>query len=556
MLKDALSLFMPNFVSLSEPQLFQCDLQQVMQHLEGEYCCHLNSDDLIDPELPLVKSKAHGGTMMLWSRQLDPYIEVISTSSSAFLPIIFKMPGLRISIHVTIYLPTHGKDSQFVSDLADLRNCLDELVERFTDPIIYVRGDGNVNPNNTVRVILLQQFIQDYSLVKTELAHNTYHHFVGNGKFDSMIDILLNSSEVNCPESVLEIMCKHDHPAMLSHHDIIVSQFSIPVLEEVPVVSDLISAPKLDHTRVKILWTPEGQADYAELVGPHLRHAREQWLDSTSQVSMSVLLSTTNEVLCRCATKTNEFINLGKQSIVKSKQTPTPIRITKDKMNKAHKSFKLAAVSQHATLHQKLQFKHAFSNAKKVFRKTVKQSRLHENIEGHMKLDKILDENPSNTFGYLKSCRKTKAKKIELLSVRNKVYVGSAVCDGFYDSMSSLKQCDIEQLRADPALENQFPNYDHIMKLCKEKRQIPELSFSKSTKILERMKKNVSDFFSITALHYTHAGQEGLLHYNSVLNAIIVDVNNATVEELNIAHGIILHKGHGKGKTSNRCIVR
>ena len=73
--------------------------------------------------------------------------------STAFL---FNMPGLKTSVHIALYMPTHGKDSEFVSDLADLRNCLDELKVRFSDPTVYIRGDGNVNSNNHVRVTLLK----------------------------------------------------------------------------------------------------------------------------------------------------------------------------------------------------------------------------------------------------------------------------------------------------------------------------------------------------------------------------------------------------------------
>ena len=96
---------------------------------------------------------------MIWLKELDPYVEVITNTSTAFLPIILKMPGLKTSIHVSIYLPTHGKDSEFVSDVADLRNCLDDLTRIHADAVIYIRGDSNVNPKNSMRVSLLQTTI-------------------------------------------------------------------------------------------------------------------------------------------------------------------------------------------------------------------------------------------------------------------------------------------------------------------------------------------------------------------------------------------------------------
>ena len=97
-----------------------------------------------------------------------------------------------------------------------------------------------------------------------------------------------------------------------------------------------------------------------------------------------------------------------------------------------------------------------------------------------------------------------------------------------------------------------FTNYEHIIKLCQDNHKIPEISLEDSNDILKRIKKNVTDFFGITALHYINTGYEGLLHFNYLLNGIITDVNNATIEELNVAIGLILYKGHDKLKTSSR----
>ena len=245
MLKDVLTNHKPDLVSLSEPQTFQCDAEQLLECLDGDYCYRLNSDDLLDPELPLVKTRSLGGTMTLWKKQLDPFIEIYNTSSTAFLPVILRIPGIVTSIHITIYLPTHGKDSEFVSELAGLRVCIDELNEKYSDPIIFVRGDGNVNPKNSSRVTLLQQFLCDYSLAMTDVPHSTYHHFVGNGSFDSKIDILLCSAKENVSEYVSSIMCKHDHPGIMSHHDIIISKFTVPTCDIVPVSTNLLTAPKV-----------------------------------------------------------------------------------------------------------------------------------------------------------------------------------------------------------------------------------------------------------------------------------------------------------------------
>ena len=66
------------------------------------------------------------------------------------------------------------------------------------------------------------------------------------------------------------------------------------------------------------------------------------------------------------------------------------------------------------------------------------------------------------------------------------------------------------------------------------------------------MKPEVTDLFSISALHFVNAGQEGLLHFQKLLNWLIEDLNNITIEEFNAVYAIILYKGHDKDKSSDR----
>ena len=92
--------------------------------------------------------------------------------------------------------------------------------------------------------------------------------------------------------------------------------------------------------------------------------------------------------------------------------------------------------------------------------------------------------------------------------------------------------CSLEELEDDLRIAEPLSNHEHILKLCKDKRTIPPININDSTDLLNKMKKNVNDIYSITALNYKNAGSEGLAHFNFLLNAIISDVNNATLEEL------------------------
>ena len=240
---------------------------------------------------------------------------------------------------------------------------------------------------------------------------------------------------------------------------------------------------------------------------------------------MSILLDLSNKALTMAASFTNKSIVVGKKRVPKSTKTP-----------------KLVIKAQRALTKAKHRSSPSLKLAKAEYRKTVRRARVRICNERDQKLDQILNDNPSSAFAFIDSCRKSAPVALMKLTV----------ADGFYDSMSSIKSCSLSDLMDDPVIKEQLDTYKHISKLCQDKHTIPPVSMEKSSDILKRIKKNVCDIFSITALHYLNAGDEGLIHFNFLLNGIIEDVNNASLDELNLALGLILFKGHGKEKTSDR----
>ena len=107
--------------------------------------------------------------MVLQRKYLDPYVKVIETSSTEYLPMLLTVPGCRLSVHVALYLPTHGKGKEFVSELGSQMICRDSLVNNYSDLCIYLRGDGNVNLENKSRVTLLNSFKEQFSLLSTPI---------------------------------------------------------------------------------------------------------------------------------------------------------------------------------------------------------------------------------------------------------------------------------------------------------------------------------------------------------------------------------------------------
>ena len=85
---------------------------------------------------------------------------------------ILQLPGHQVTIHVALYLPTSGKDHDFIAEITNLRICLAELTDLYPRAAIYIRGDSNVNKNNENRVTLLKQFLENFSLSRVSTGHN------------------------------------------------------------------------------------------------------------------------------------------------------------------------------------------------------------------------------------------------------------------------------------------------------------------------------------------------------------------------------------------------
>ena len=220
-----------------------------MRPLSGSYSFSLNSQDKYDPELPLVKAKATGGTLVMWKKMHDPFISVWPVSSPAFLPILFQPPDSVMSIHVAIYLPTAGQDARFVEELANLTATLEEISEMHPEAPVYLRGDFNVNHRNAKRMSLLDIFCKQFSLLEVPNQHPTYHHFLGGS--ESFLDRILFTSSLSHPEVLKTIHCKLSEPFINSHHDMLITSWTVPGMKTPAHSNGNIVAPKVENNHHK-----------------------------------------------------------------------------------------------------------------------------------------------------------------------------------------------------------------------------------------------------------------------------------------------------------------
>ena len=216
---------------------------------------------------------------------------------------------------------------------------LEDLIDNHPTYTIFIRGDSNVNHNNTIRMKIFNNFLSLLNLKYINIKHRTYHHFVGDGVFDSNIDVVLHSTESKTTEQISEIICGKVNPLIESHHDLIVSTFALPrIIPEATKAPP--SPPIIANTRVRTMWSDENIEPYKDLINDNLEKLRDRWMNPESRTSVSILLEQTSSILKSAAMATNKSIALADPANIVSKRIPRTIRKSHLKLLKISKKSK------------------------------------------------------------------------------------------------------------------------------------------------------------------------------------------------------------------------
>ena len=548
-LQHFINMHNPVLVFLSEPQLYHCDISSCFQMFSGEFSFNLNSEDVMCPDLPLISRAAKGGTMVMWRSELSPFVKILPTSSPAVLPVLLSIPGLAPTVHISLYLPTSGRDAEFLSALAALEASIVQVSEDFACPI-YLRGDCNVNLNNTARANLFQHFTSKLSLSSLDLNHPTHHHFTGNGASDSQLDLLLYMGPHNLAETLTTVVCSLTNPLVDSHHDVILSAFPLHLLQPDPCTGN-ISAPRVLNQRVKVKWSTETVPLYESLVSPSLISLRERWSNSPDPTSFSILIESTYSALNIAAKSTHKTVDLSRPHHNHSTVYPE-IKLAQSNSVNSARALRLLLMSptpEPAALESaRLEASASRATLRKITRDVQKaSSRKRDEL-----LASVLDRNPSELFKSIRALKTNSSSDIKKLSVNNKIYTGEAICDGFYDSLSALKEPDMSPIHSSESYARCKSDVDQITKICQAGVNIPHLPVKSAEKLLKSLKPDVNDLYSITPRHFINAGCEGITHFAFLVNTIIENVNLSSLDSLNSVWAMVLFKGHGKDRESHR----
>ena len=285
-----------------------------------------------------------------------------------------------------------------------------------------------------------------HSLHRVHIDHNTYHHFVGKGEFDSKLDVIIFSNFASTTEEVNEVICKHTNPLVNSHHDLIVSSFFLPVSTPPPPSLNNITAPRVHNDRQKVMWSDEGFALYKDILGSSLVQLRQRWQEAASSPSiMSVLLSSTYSLFQVSAASSNSVINLGKTRAKKIMKSHIISRLQRDVLRAQHNLESVTLVPSVTPVASVVRA--ALTHARGELTRATRAQIWQQNYERDSKL---ATSDFSSLFKSIKSSKSSSAGKISSIRVGEQVYKGDTVPDGFFHSMHNLKHPDMGSVTSSP----------------------------------------------------------------------------------------------------------
>ena len=283
---------------------------------------------------------------------------------------------------------------------------------------IHIHGDSNVNSNNKERVRILKHFMINLKLKSTLIAHKTYHHFLGNGVFDSNIDVLVCSR--NCSdESIMKIFCKTEYPFIESHHDLILSSFSLP-LDHVEPPPPCLTAPLVPNDRRKTIWSPENVPKYQELISKNLASLRLRWLNPKSRSSVSLLLKLTSEILAMAAATTNETVDLSKPRKIRTSKIPLEIRKSQRRLKEMNRNLKRALRTDFPV--DNMPKVNELKDAKCKHRRLVRKNKDLENFKIDEQAFSIFTSSSSSLYRKIKAMKSSTTEQIHTLKVGENEY--------------------------------------------------------------------------------------------------------------------------------------
>ena len=114
---------------------------------------------------------------------------------------------------------------------------------------------------------------------------------MNHGLSDSSIDVLLQPANGDSlAEALVKVLCSKVNPLIDSNHDALISTLLLPHQADYEKPQNFSPAPKIVHTKHKIVWSEEGIEGYQNLLNKTLPDLQQGYCDVDTPEVASVLL--------------------------------------------------------------------------------------------------------------------------------------------------------------------------------------------------------------------------------------------------------------------------
>ena len=161
------------------------------------------------------------------------------------------------TIIYTAYLPTSGKDEEFIEEVSILTDDIQRHMDNTTDIVIGL--DSNVSTKSTKRrQSAMKEFLEIFNLKSISSGDSpTFHH--NNGLSKSQIDFIYTNNPAKV--EFYRQLCQLNDSDNLSSHDIIIGSVILPDNEQIANTPDSVASYE-DFVIKRPRWDSECLQDY------------------------------------------------------------------------------------------------------------------------------------------------------------------------------------------------------------------------------------------------------------------------------------------------------
>ena len=478
----------------------------------------------------------------MWHADINTSVCSVSNTNARFTGIKLSFPGAKI-LAISAYLPTSGKDDEFLDCLAELS----DYITHNTDPTfsIILGLDSNCSEKSTSRRCQgFKDFCNDHSLQKICLSKPTFHHT--NGLSESNIDYFLISQGSKCSLDRIFSQCINDYPSNFSSHDPIFASLLVPSLDLPTTKTDQYSHSYTDFTQSKVIWSENKIQEYQCVAAKILAEYEE-------------FFKTPEFIPLKCQLYSNLLVKAAEVCLEMKKNTPEkkpryPPRLHQAWMHlrRCFKIWKITGKRKDPSCESFLLYKQARGNFQHIRRymdnlKTIKTNNT---------LMQTSFSDQKRYFSLIKTlCGKKKEQCVTELHTPAGKYFGKDTLEGFARDAELLAEADEENSEFDRDFYKLCIQDNHYIFEFKgeDAVKLPRMRTEDLENIIEKQMKRgkACDVYKLTAEHIKFCGKEAQAVLLNLMNDILDNIYYLTCPQVKQGLGTACYKGKMKPRSQS-----